>query len=446
MPDKTRVLLGIPHYSPRIDVRVVEAAYRHATRQPERFTITVERRGQSLLTNGFNHLLADALTGGYDRMVMLHADVEPRPGWLDILDDELLAHEADVVSCVIPIKGPYGVTSTGIGQLDDPWDLVRRFTMHEVIRFPETFSAEDAGYPGHPLCVNTGCWMADLRKEWWCRKTDGDGVLLASFSIDDRIRLVDGEWKVECQPEDWRWSRKLWELGCKVLATRKVQVIHHGDGQYTNSQAWGRWTHDIDALDKPEPAQKPIRVYPVGASPILVPGLDREELLERLPKGGVIAEIGVWKGDFAERILDVCKPSHLYLIDPWRIAPELPEEAWYGGSRTQDEMDGIHDDVQRRFAGRATILRGPSHAKLPDLPDHSLDAVYIDGSHLYPDVSEDLRLARQKVKPGGTIAGDDYHDSDAWYDDQVMRAVDDFVAGNHIQSFERIRTQFLITV
>ena len=56
MSNPSRVLLAIPHYSPRIDVRVLDAAYRNASRQPERFTITVNRRGQSLLANGVQPL------------------------------------------------------------------------------------------------------------------------------------------------------------------------------------------------------------------------------------------------------------------------------------------------------------------------------------------------------------------------------------------------------
>jgi hypothetical protein len=429
----------------RIDVRVVEAAYRHATRQPERWTITVERRGQSLLANGFNYLWVDALRGGYDYFVMLHADVEPRPGWLDILVDELEAHEADVVSCVIPIKGPYGITSTGIGQRDDPWHLLRRLTMHEIVRLPETFSAEDAGYPDHPLAVNTGCWVADLRKDW-CRETDNDGVLKASFSIDDRIIQDGDDWKVECRPEDWRWSRQLWEMGCKVLATRKVQLIHHGDGQYQNSQAWGRWDHDIDALDKPEQTQEPIRVYPAGAAPVIVPGQDREELLKRFPKGGRIAEIGVWKGDFAARILEECEPTRLFLIDPWRARPDLPEAIY--GQKSQDEMDAIFRGVCDRFgngqAEHVEVIRGAADVSFAGFSDRSLDAVYIDGDHRRKAVSMDLYLARQKVKPGGIIAGDDYHNP-GWYGDDVTKAVDAF-AEKTGWKLETIGKQFLFEV
>jgi hypothetical protein len=45
--------------------------------------------------------------------------------------------------------------------------------------------------------------------------------------------------------------------------------------------------------------------------------LDRAQLLSFLPEGGVVAEIGVARGDFSERILREGRASELHLIDPW---------------------------------------------------------------------------------------------------------------------------------
>jgi len=44
---------------------------------------------------------------------------------------------------------------------------------------------------------------------------------------------------------------------------------------------------------------------------------NRSELLNKLPKNSIGAEIGVDKGDFSELILKKINPSLLYLIDPW---------------------------------------------------------------------------------------------------------------------------------
>ncbi|MDJ0634304.1 MAG: hypothetical protein QNJ34_14035 [Xenococcaceae cyanobacterium MO_188.B29] len=44
--------------------------------------------------------------------------------------------------------------------------------------------------------------------------------------------------------------------------------------------------------------------------------IQRQFLLERLPKNSVGAEIGVHLGDFSEKILEIVKPNKLHLIDP----------------------------------------------------------------------------------------------------------------------------------
>ncbi len=45
--------------------------------------------------------------------------------------------------------------------------------------------------------------------------------------------------------------------------------------------------------------------------------LDRMELLSRMKKNAVCAEIGVNKGDFSSQIIQITKPKKLHLIDAW---------------------------------------------------------------------------------------------------------------------------------
>ena len=47
---------------------------------------------------------------------------------------------------------------------------------------------------------------------------------------------------------------------------------------------------------------------------------DRNRLIEQFPKNGRWAEIGVYRGDFSQRILETCLPSEFYLIDNWKFA------------------------------------------------------------------------------------------------------------------------------
>jgi hypothetical protein len=201
-------------------------------------------KGSSLLARGFNIAWHTAMEmKRRDRpeithFAMLHADVVPEPGWVDILVEELEKHGADVVSAVVPIKDSKGLTSTAVEFPPDPFEVERRLTMTEVMRLPETFGIEDVGYrDGRALLVNTGCFIADLSKPW-CRDV--------CFTIRDDVQYTaDGTPNVRCVPEDWGFSKWLHDRGAKVLATRRVKVHHHGgnDG-YPNDSAWGEWSDD----------------------------------------------------------------------------------------------------------------------------------------------------------------------------------------------------------
>lgn len=201
------------------------------------------RAQSSLLALAFNGLWCSMLqareSGAVDPdyFVMLHSDVIPEPLWVDKLVAEIQWTQADVLSVAIPIKSAEGVTSTAIEDPEDEWLPLRRLTTREIQALPETFSIADCGYTdGRALLVNTGCWIADLRKPWVSE--------FPGFGVRDKIRRgKDGKAQAVCIPEDWGWSRWLHGQGCKVLATRKVAVEHLGEGRYRNRNAWGA---DVD--------------------------------------------------------------------------------------------------------------------------------------------------------------------------------------------------------
>jgi hypothetical protein len=136
----------------------------------------------------------------------------------------------------------------------------------------------------------------------------------------------------------------------------------------------------------------------------------RQKVLRMMPKGGVAAEIGVWKGLFSATILEETEPAELHLIDPWLYQPEHGN-TMFGRSKNADLMEKMFEEVSTRFAAdaRVRIHRKMSEEALTGFPDNHFDWVYIDGNHNEPFVTRDLEMSRAKVKPGGTIAGDDLH-------------------------------------
>jgi hypothetical protein len=155
----------------------------------------------------------------------------------------------------------------------------------------------------------------------------------------------------------------------------------------------------------------------------------RGRLLQRLPKGAVVAEIGVWEGNFSRRILEICEPARLHLIDPWMYQPEFGNTG-FGRKKNEFLMEEKYQDVVNTFKDdlRVMVHRATSEDALNTMPDGYLDWVYIDGNHNEPFIGNDLALCLQKVKPNGIITGDDYN----WQTEQsgapVRRAVETLMA------------------
>ena len=53
------------------------------------------------------------------------------------------------------------------------------------------------------------------------------------------------------------------------------------------------------------------------------------------------------------------------------------------------------------------------------IPDQSLDAIFVDGCHLYDCVVSDLEIWLPKVRPGGLVSGHDF--SPQWPGCGVLR-------------------------
>ena len=177
---------------------------------------------------------------------------------------------------------------------------------------------------------------------------------------------------------------------------------------------------------------------------------DRNGLLRVMPKGAVWAEIGVYKGDFSQIVLDTCAPSRYYLIDNWKfdIKEQNPLEEttenfsnFSGRVHWQhygDDPDGHQEQnfqqVKARFANTPAvkIIRERSTKGVESLPDSHLDVIYIDANHQYEHVLRDMMHARKKLKSGGIMFMDDFYEGPGGNEqnDGVMGAVNAFVKRN----------------
>lgn len=151
----------------------------------------------------------------------------------------------------------------------------------------------------------------------------------------------------------------------------------------------------------------------------------RTRLVTLLPRGGTGAEVGVWRGDFAEVLLRALQPDDLLLVDSWQFRPEYGESL-YGGAaaRSQEDMDAVYRHVLRRFEAnrRVRVRRQESLRAARDVEPETLDWVYLDAEHTYEAVRRDLSAWASRVRPGGFVCGDDYGVR-GWWGSGVTRAV-----------------------
>jgi hypothetical protein len=110
-----------------------------------------------------------------------------------------------------------------------------------------------------------------------------------------------------------------------------------------------------------------------------------------------VAEIGVFRGDFAARLLADCAGiSAYYMIDPWRHLADWNKPA----NKPDDVFERYYAEAMRKtdaFAGKRVVLRGRTTDVIHQVPDGTLDFAYIDGR---PHAARDHDRPRQGLPEG----------------------------------------------
>jgi SAM-dependent methyltransferase len=135
-----------------------------------------------------------------------------------------------------------------------------------------------------------------------------------------------------------------------------------------------------------------------------------ERAVREAPDGAHFVEVGCWKGRsaafMAVEILNSGKQIRFDCVDHWQGSQEpkhLADPDVQSGALFEAFLKNISP-----VRDRITIYKMPSVFAAADHPDGSLDFVFIDGAHDYQHVRDDIAAWWPKVRPGGSIAGDDY--------------------------------------
>ena len=141
-----------------------------------------------------------------------------------------------------------------------------------------------------------------------------------------------------------------------------------------------------------------------------------------------IVEVGIGYGTHAKHILNKnTNIEKLYLIDPMKYYPNdlfadniMNQEPEVEGNNFNELYELINEELSG-WNDKIIWLRKESLTVTEEeIPNNSVDCVFVDGDHSYEAVLNDLKFWWGKIVVGGQLMGDDY-----WMDD-VKKAVKKF--------------------
>jgi len=154
------------------------------------------------------------------------------------------------------------------------------------------------------------------------------------------------------------------------------------------------------------------------------------EMVIKFENGSKFVEVGSWKGRstcfLGVEIINSGKSISLDAVDTW-----LGSEEHYGFDVLNE--DGLYKEFINNIEPLKNIInpvRMKSIQASELYEDDSLEFVFIDASHKYEDVIDDLNAWYPKVKKGGVFAG---HDYPTW--EGVTRAVNDFFYSKNLNFY-----------
>lgn len=136
-----------------------------------------------------------------------------------------------------------------------------------------------------------------------------------------------------------------------------------------------------------------------------------EQAVREAPDPAHFVEVGSWRGRsaafMAVEILNSGKNIRFDCVDHWLGSI---------GAKMRDDPDVLSGELYDIFLkniapvrDRIQVVRELSYEAPKLYLDESLDFVFIDAGHEYPDVHADIEAWWPKVKPGGVLAGDDFY-------------------------------------
>jgi hypothetical protein len=145
---------------------------------------------------------------------------------------------------------------------------------------------------------------------------------------------------------------------------------------------------------------------------------------------GIGAEIGVWRAEFTRYLLRAWR-GIVVAVDHWE---RIPGNQFFDNDRTIDKLAALGTLRRTGQLHRVKIMEMTSEKAASKMGDEALDWIYLDTSHDYESVKQDLELWWPKIRPGGTLAGHDilFPGKNTSWGPQVQRAVFEFAVTHNL--------------
>lgn len=158
-------------------------------------------------------------------------------------------------------------------------------------------------------------------------------------------------------------------------------------------------------------------------------------MVQRFSSGSKFVEVGSWKGMssayMAVEIANSGKQIEFYCVDHWLGSQEHHDPTSHAYDPDVHRLYEIFVENMNPVKEYYTPMKMTSLESAKHFEDESLDFVFIDASHDYESVKEDIAIWSPKLKNTGVLAG---HDIDY---DPVTRAVDEMIGLNNYLVMER---------
>ena len=141
-----------------------------------------------------------------------------------------------------------------------------------------------------------------------------------------------------------------------------------------------------------------------------------KNIVNEFPSGSKFVEVGSWKGKssafMAVEISNSNKDIEFYCVDHWLGSREHYDQSHHAYEPNIHILYKTFLNNMKSVEKYYKPMRMSSLEASTYFEDSSLNFVFLDGSHEYVDICNDIDHWKPKLKSGGILAGHDYYDND----------------------------------